>query len=88
VISGYGLRASEVAALKVGDVDGKRITMRIEQGNGANGGYDVLSPVSLQWLHTWWRVAHLGQHARGCLAVSGLEPRRAFERTATEPRRA
>jgi integrase/recombinase XerD len=57
VISGHGLRASEVAALKVGDVDDKRITMRIKQGNGANGRYDMLSPVLLQWPRTWWRVA-------------------------------
>ena len=30
-----GLRASEVIALKVGDVDSQRMTLRVEQGKGA-----------------------------------------------------
>lgn len=30
---GAGLRASEVIALKVGDIDSQRMTLRIEQGN-------------------------------------------------------
>jgi integrase len=35
VAYGAGLRASEVIALKVGDVDSKRMTLRVEQGKGA-----------------------------------------------------
>ena len=35
VAYGAGLRASEVVALKVGDVDSQRMTLRIEQGKGA-----------------------------------------------------
>jgi len=35
VAYGAGLRASEVAALKVGDVDSQRMTLRIEQGKAA-----------------------------------------------------
>jgi integrase len=31
---GAGLRASEVIALKVGDIDSKRMTLRVEQGKG------------------------------------------------------
>ena len=31
---GAGLRASEVSALKVGDIDSQRMTLRIEQGKG------------------------------------------------------
>lgn len=31
---GTGLRASEVAALKVGDIDSERMTLRVEQGKG------------------------------------------------------
>ena len=31
---GAGLRASEVIALKVGDVDSRRMTLRVEQGKG------------------------------------------------------
>ena len=34
VAYGAGLRASEVVALKVGDVDSQRMTLRIEQGKG------------------------------------------------------
>jgi integrase/recombinase XerD len=35
VAYGAGLRPSEVSALKVGDVDSARMTLRIEQGKGA-----------------------------------------------------
>ena len=34
VAYGAGLRASEVIALKVGDVDGQRMTLRVERGKG------------------------------------------------------
>ncbi|MGF6367974.1 integrase [Paraburkholderia sp. RAU6.4a] len=34
VAYGAGLRASEVVARKVGDVDSQRMTLRIEQGKG------------------------------------------------------
>jgi integrase/recombinase XerD len=34
VAYGAGLRASEVVALKVGDIDSQRMTLRIEQGKG------------------------------------------------------
>jgi integrase/recombinase XerD len=46
VAYGAGLRASEVTALKVGDVDGQRMTLRIEQGKGAKDRYAPgLNPV-------------------------------------------
>jgi len=35
VACGAGLRASEVVALKVGDIDSQRMALRIEQGKGA-----------------------------------------------------
>jgi integrase len=37
VAYGAGLRASEVIALKVGDVDSQRMTLRVEQGKGRQG---------------------------------------------------
>jgi integrase/recombinase XerD len=57
VAYGAGLRASEVVALKVGDIDSKRMTLRIEQGKGGKDRYAMLSPVLLERLRVWWRVA-------------------------------
>jgi site-specific recombinase XerD len=57
VAYGAGLRASEVAALKVGDVDSQRMTLRIEQGKGSKDRYAMLSPVLLERLRFWWRAA-------------------------------
>jgi integrase/recombinase XerD len=53
-----GLRASEVVSLKVGDIDGQRMTLRIEQGKGSKDRYAMLSPVLLERLRAWWRIAH------------------------------
>lgn len=58
VAYGAGLRASEVVGLKVTDVDGQRMTLRVEQGKGRKDRYAMLSPVLLQRLRTWWRVGH------------------------------
>ena len=55
---GAGLRASEVIALKVGDIDSERMILRIEQGKGRKDRYAMLSPVLLERLRAWWRVAH------------------------------
>jgi len=55
---GAGLRASEVVALKVGDVDSTRMALRIEQGKGRKDRYAMLSPVLLEHLRAWWRFAH------------------------------
>jgi integrase/recombinase XerD len=57
VAYGAGLRASEVVALKVSDVDSQRMTLRIEQGKGRKDRYAMLSPVLLERLRMWWRVA-------------------------------
>jgi hypothetical protein len=58
VAYGAGLRASEVSTLKVADVDSKRMVLRIEQGKGQKDRYAMLSPVLLERLRVWWRVAH------------------------------
>ena len=57
VAYGTGLRASEVAALKVGDIDSQRMTLRVEQGKGQKDRYAMLSPILLERLRVWWRVA-------------------------------
>jgi site-specific recombinase XerD len=57
VAYGAGLRVGEVVALKVGDIDSQRMTLRIEQGKGSKDRYAMLSPVLLDCLRTWWRTA-------------------------------
>ena len=57
VAYGAGLRASEVVALKVGDIDSERMTLRIEQGKGHKDRYAMLAPLLLERLRVWWRVA-------------------------------
>jgi integrase/recombinase XerD len=56
VAYGAGLRASEVVALKVGDIDSTRMTLRIEQGKGRKDRYAMLCPVLLEQLRAWWRA--------------------------------
>jgi site-specific recombinase XerD len=57
VAYGAGLRVSEVAALKVGDIDSKRMMLRVEQGKGRKDRYAMLSPTLLDLLRDWYRVA-------------------------------
>lgn len=58
VAYGAGLRASEVTALKVGDIDSERMTLRVERGKGSKDRYAMLSPVLLERLRVWWKAAH------------------------------
>jgi site-specific recombinase XerD len=48
VAYGAGLRVSEVVALKVSDIDSKRMVIRIEQGKGHKDRYVMLSPHLLE----------------------------------------
>lgn len=54
---GTGLRVNEVVNLKVGDIDSQRMALRVEQGKGQKDRYAMLSPVLLERLRVWWRVA-------------------------------
>ncbi len=75
VAYGAGLRASEVVALKVGDVDSQRMTLRVEQGKGSKDRYAMLSPVLLERLRLWWRVARAqGKMLQGGWLFPGLNP--------------
>ena len=75
VAYGAGLRASEVVALKVGDVDSQRMTLRIEQGKGRRDRYAMLSPVLLERLRVWWHVARAqGKMLDGGWVFPGLDP--------------
>jgi integrase/recombinase XerD len=57
VAYGAGLRVSEVAALKVSDIDSERMMLRVEQGKGRKDRYAMLSPLLLELLRDWWRIA-------------------------------
>ena len=57
VAYGAGLRASEVTALKTGDIDSARMTIRVEQGKGRKDRFALLSPVLLTILRAWWQEA-------------------------------
>ena len=55
VAYGAGLRAAEVAMLRTGDIDSKRMLIRVEQGKGSKDRYAMLSPQLLEVLRAWWQ---------------------------------
>jgi integrase/recombinase XerD len=57
VAYGAGLRASEVVALKITDIDSQRMVIRVEQGKGHKDRYVMLSPHLLDLLRAWWKLA-------------------------------
>jgi integrase/recombinase XerD len=72
---GTGLRASEVISLKVADIDSQRMTLRVEQGKGSKDRYAMLSPVLLERLRVWWRVARAqGKMLEGGWLFPGMNP--------------
>ena len=52
---GAGLRVSEVANLKVDDIDSTRLLIRVEQGKGRKDRNAMLSPQLLALLRLWWK---------------------------------
>src|SRR5215471_5310570 len=52
-----GLRSSEVVSLKLTDIDRDRRVIRVEQGKGKKDRYVILSPILLEVLREWWRLA-------------------------------
>jgi integrase/recombinase XerD len=57
VAYGAGLRVSEVVALKVSDIDSERMMLRVDQGKGRKDRHAMLSPVLLELLRDWYRIA-------------------------------
>jgi len=75
VAYGTGLRVSEVVALKVTDIDSERMTLRVEQGKGSKDRYAMLSPILLERLRVWWRVARAqGKMLDGGWLFPGRDP--------------
>ena len=57
VAYGAGLRAMEVATLKVASIDSQRMLIRVEQGKGRRDRFAMLSPRLLELLRDWYRIA-------------------------------
>jgi site-specific recombinase XerD len=69
VAYGCGLRVSEIANLKVCDIDSARMLIRVEQGKGRKDRYVMLSQDLLDLLRQWW----MGKRSRGWL-FPGQQP--------------
>lgn len=70
-------QASYVRAVRrlAGDIDSTRMTLRIQRGKGGKDRYAMLSPVMLERLRTWWRVARAqGKMLEGGWLFPGLNP--------------
>jgi integrase/recombinase XerD len=75
VTYGAGLRSSEIASLKVTDIDSERMTLRIQEGKGDRERYAMLSPVMLERLRTWYRVGRAqGRILKDGWLFPGLNP--------------
>ncbi len=75
VAYGAGLRAGEVVALKVTDVDSQRMLLRVDQGKGRKDRHALLSPILLERLRAWWKHARAkGKMQDGGWLFPGLDP--------------
>jgi integrase/recombinase XerD len=78
VAYGAGLRIAEVSALKVSDVDSKRMVLRIERGMGGRYRNAMLPEGLLPLLRDWWRAERQqGRNASRWLALPRPERDRA-----------
>ena len=64
LIYGAGLRASEAATLRIGDIDRARSVIHIRCGKGNKDRYVILSPVMLNALSTYWKQIRCKQQAK------------------------
>ena len=52
-----GLRTSEVLHLRIGDIDSKRMMIRVNQGKWRTDRDVFLSPTLLAWLRAYWKIS-------------------------------
>lgn len=64
LIYGAGLRASEAATLRTGDIDRTRCVIHIRCGKGNKDRYVILSPVMLNALSSYWKQIRCKQQAK------------------------
>ena len=64
-----GLRISELVNLKIGDIDSKRMVIRVQQGKGQKDRYVMLSSVLLGILREYWK-----EHKPSNWLFPGLDP--------------
>ena len=63
LIYGAGLRASEAASLRVGDIDKERAVIHVRQGKGNKDRYVILSPMMRTALRTYWKQSRAKTHS-------------------------
>jgi integrase/recombinase XerD len=54
---GSGVRVSEALALRVDDIDSRRMLIRVEQGKGRRDRYTILPPTLLESLRRYWKIS-------------------------------
>lgn len=80
----HGPAGSEINALRIGDIDSQRMTLRVEQHTDR---YAMLWRALLQRLRVWWRLAHAqGKMLPGGWLFPGMNPLDPL--TARQPNRA
>jgi integrase len=87
VAYGTGLRVSEVAHLKVDDIDSQRMLIRVEQGKGGRDRNAMLSPQLLELLRMWWREGKRRgvMFPHGWLFPGAATPTRSLRANCTAP---
>lgn len=64
LIYGAGLRASEAATLRIGDIDRARSAIHVRCGKGNKDRYVILSPMMLNALSSYWKQIRCKQRAK------------------------
>ena len=55
LVYGTGLRISEVANLRIGDIDSKKMRIFVRKGKGNKERYTILPEISLKMLRNYWK---------------------------------